>query len=254
MKAALTIAGSDPTGGAGLQADIRVFKSLGIHGLSIPTALTAQNTMKVKSLSSIDKDFFAGQMDVLLEDIKPDALKTGMLFNKWIVEAVTERIKKYSLSNLVIDPVAVSSSGMSLADDNLISTVKDILIPIAAVITPNMYEASLLTGIGIKNENDMKKSARILKNMGTKAVIITGGHLKDSAVDLFYDGEEFKRFESEKIRGEFHGTGCAFSAAITVYLAKGYEIIEAVKMAKDYIDNAIKNAYFLGNGMGILNL
>lgn len=254
MKAALTIAGSDPTGGAGLQADLRVFKSFGVHGLSVTAALTAQNTEGVSLILPADKDLFTSQIDVLLRDIMPDAVKTGMLYSKWAVDIAAERIRKYSLKNLVVDPVTVSSSGTSLVENGTLDAIREQLFPLAEVITPNIYEASVLTGMNIENITDMEESAKRLKEMGPKNVIITGGHLEKLALDLYYDGLNFHRIESVKSEGEYHGTGCAFSAAITALLANGHTTIESARRAKEFINGAIRKAYHLGKGMGLLNL
>ena len=254
MKSALTIAGSDPTGGAGLQADLRVFKSFGIHGLSVAAALTAQNTEGVSAMIPIDRDFFIRQMDVLLKDIKPDALKTGMLYSAWTVDVIADRIEEYSLKNLVIDPVTVSSTGVPLLEQETLEAVKEQLFTMARVITPNIYEASVLTGMNIENISDMERAAKKLKELGPEVVIITGGHLEGLALDLYYDGEDFHRIESVKSKGEYHGTGCAFSSAITASLALGHSTLESARRAKEYINNAIRKAYHLGKGMGLLNL
>lgn len=254
MKSALTIAGSDPTGGAGLQADLRVFKAFGVHGLSIVSSLTVQNTKGVKTILPVDKGFFIGQMDVLLEDIKPDAMKTGMLFSAWSVDVIADRIREFSLKNLVIDPVTVSSTGVPLVEQDTLEAIKGQLFPSAKVITPNIYEASVLTGISIEGVADMEEAAKRLKDTGTETVLITGGHLERLALDLYYDGSDFHRIESVKKEGEYHGTGCAFSAAITASLALGHTPLESAKKAKEFINYAIKGAYHLGKGMGLLDL
>lgn len=253
MKTALTIAGSDPTGGAGLQADLKVFKSFGVHGLSIPAALTAQNTSGVEAILPVDRGFFIIQMDTLLEDIIPDALKTGMLYSSWSVEEVAGKIKKYSLRNLVVDPVTISSTGISLVEDGTLDKIRDLLFPLSKVITPNIYEASLYTGINIEYENGMEKAAIELKKTGPEIIVITGGHLERKTMDLYYDGSEFHRIEAPKIEGEYHGTGCAFSAAITASLAIGFTPLESVRNAKEFVTGTIKKAYQLGKGMRILN-
>jgi len=254
MKSALTIAGSDPTGGAGLQADLKVFRSFGVHGLSVAAALTAQNTEGVGHILPVEKAFFEIQLNTLLQDITPDALKTGMLYSRWTIEVIAGCIKKYSLKNLVVDPVAVSSSGMSLAEDGALDEMKEKLFPLARIITPNIYEASVLTGITIETIENMEEAAKEFKKMGPENVIITGGHLKARALDLYYDGSDFHRLESEKKEGEYHGTGCAFSAAITACLALGYAPLESAKRAKEFMNSAIANAYRMGKGMGLLNL
>src|SRR4030067_2430570 len=254
MKTALTIGGSDPTGGAGIQADLKTFKSFGVYGLSIPTALTAQNTNGVTDIYDLPSGFFSNQLDTLLKDIQPDALKTGMLSSSEIVKPIAEKIKQYSLKNLVIDPVTVSSTGVSLINDNALDTIKDYLFPIAQVITPNIYEASLFTGINIQDEEDMKKAAIKLKELGPETIIITGGHLEGKTIDLLFDKREFISLQRERLDGEYHGTGCVFSASVTSCLALGYEVKEAFVRANEFVWNAIKSAVSIGKGMKILNV
>jgi hydroxymethylpyrimidine/phosphomethylpyrimidine kinase len=251
MKTALTIAGSDPTGGAGLQADLRVFKAFGAHGLSVISAITAQNSESVESISPVDSGIFERQLRVLLSDIKPDALKTGMLYSNRSVEIFSGIIREFSLANLVIDPVTVSSSGKMLVEDGTLDLIREKLFPFSRIITPNIYEASVLTGISIENKKNMEDAAKILKKMGPEVVVITGGHLNEIALDLYYDSE-FHILESSKIQGEYHGTGCAFSAAVAALLALGHIPLDAVRRAKEFVNNAIKKAYHPGKGMGFL--
>lgn len=253
MKTALTIAGSDPTGGAGLQADLKVFRAFHVHGLSVVSAITAQNTESVGSIFPVGMDSLEKQLRILLSDIKPDAVKIGMVYSKAAVETISEILLEYSLRNLVIDPVTVSSSGMSLVDDGTLDVMRERLFPFSQIITPNIYEASVLTGIAIEDITGMEEAAKILKNMGTDVVIITGGHLEGIAVDLYYDGE-FHAIEGEKIRGEYHGTGCAFSAALCALLALETTPLESARRSKEFVTNAIKKAYHPGRGMGLLNL
>ncbi len=254
MKSALTIAGSDPTGGAGLQADLKVFRAFGVHGLSVASALTAQNTEGVDSVLPIEKDFFRRQLNVVLSDIKPDALKTGMLYSSFTVDIIADAVKKHSLKNLVVDPVTVSSSGMSLVEEGTLDMIREQLFPLARIITPNIYEASVFTGMAIDTVDDMEAAARKLKDMGPEIIIITGGHLETLALDVYYAGSDFFRLESAKTEGEFHGTGCAFSSALTALLAIGHVPLEAARRTKEFINEAIKKAYYLGKGMGLLNL
>lgn len=251
MKVALTIAGSDPSGGAGLQADLKVFRRFEVHGLSVVSALTAQNTEGVAFVIPVERDFLRRQLHTLLSDIRPDAIKTGMLYSGWAVELVAEVYKKYSLSNLVIDPVTVSSSGMSLIENGTLDALREKLFPLSKVITPNIYEASVLTGLVVEDKEDMEKAAKVLKDMGPEVVVITGGHFEEVALDLFYDGS-FHSIEGTKIEGEYHGTGCAFSAAVTALLALDHDPLESVRKAKEFINNAIKMAYHPGRGMGLL--
>jgi hydroxymethylpyrimidine kinase/phosphomethylpyrimidine kinase len=253
-RIALTIAGSDPTGGAGLQADLKTFKSLGVYGLSVLSSLTAQNTEGVFDVYDLPPDFFSIQLDTLLKDVQPEATKTGMLYNGEIVKAVSEKIEQYSLKNIVVDPVAVSSSGTSLLKEEALETVKQCLFPLARVITPNINEAALFTGINIQNEEDMKKAAEKLMEFSPEAVVITGGHLEGQAIDILFDGTEFLSMQREKLDGEYHGTGCVFSSAVTACLALGYDVREAAVKANEFVWNAVKSAVSIGKGMKILDV
>ncbi|MBI4686493.1 MAG: bifunctional hydroxymethylpyrimidine kinase/phosphomethylpyrimidine kinase [Nitrospirae bacterium] len=254
MRIALTIAGSDPSGGAGLQADLKVFKSFGVYGLSVPSVLTAQSTTGVTDIYEISPSFFSLQIDTILKDILPNALKTGMLYSPEMVRIAAEKVKEHSLTNLVIDPVTVSSTGFSLVQDKTLNALSDYLFPISVVITPNIYEASVFTGMKINNEDDMKDAAKRLKKFGPKAVIVTGGHLEETAIDVLWDGKEFFILKSGRAEGEYHGTGCAFSAAITACLALGFDIRESALKAKRLVEDAIKSAVSIGRGMKLLNL
>jgi hydroxymethylpyrimidine/phosphomethylpyrimidine kinase len=254
MKTVLTIGGSDPTGGAGIQADAKTFQSLGVYGLSIPAALTAQNTQGVTKVYSIPPEFFSKQLDNLLTDIRPDALKTGMVWNEEIISIIFEMIRKYSLRNVVVDPVTVSSTGVPLLREGTTDILKNHLFPLAQVITPNIYETLLFTGINIQDETDMKLAASRLKEFGSKAVIITGGHFQHKATDMLFDGDDFLFFQREKLEGEYHGTGCVFSSAVTASLALGYGIKEATVNANEFVWKKIKTAVTLGKGMKILNV
>lgn len=254
MKSALTIAGSDPTGGAGLQVDLKVFRAFGIHGLSIPTALTAQNTRLIEDVLPVEPRFFERQMETLLSDIRPEAVKIGMIYSNRIVSIIAGMIKRYALENVVVDPVTVSSTGFGLVDEGTLDSVRDILFPFSKVITPNIYEATVLTGLNIESETEMQEAAKRLKDMGPEVVVITGGHLERITMDLYYDGNEFQRVESYKIRGEYHGTGCVFSSAIAAALATGYSPLESVRRAKGFVTDAISKAYHLGKGLGILQV
>lgn len=252
MKTALTIAGSDPTGGAGLQADLRVFRAFELHGLSVVSSITAQNSEGVDFISPVDNETLEKQLHMLLSDIRPHAVKLGMLYKTLTVNIIDEAIKKYSLDNLIIDPVAVSSSGMSLVENGTLNALRDILFPFSKIITPNIHEAFLLTGIMIKDKYDMENAAKKLKDMGPEAVVITGGHLNETALDLYYDGE-VHIFEGKKMKGEYHGTGCVFSAVITALLAINISSLEAVRRAKEFVKNAIENAYNQGRGMAFIH-
>jgi hydroxymethylpyrimidine kinase/phosphomethylpyrimidine kinase len=254
MKTALTIAGSDPTGGAGLQADLSMFKALGVNGASIVSVVTAQNTEGVYTIHELPSGVLHSQLTTLLNDIKPDALKTGMLFTAANVKIISEIIKSYSLKNLVIDPVNVSSTGVALAGEEMMEALKNYLFPLSRVITPNINEAAALSAVNIQSHKDVKEAAVRLRGLGPESVIITGGHMKGNAVDLLFDGEEFVSIENEKINGEFHGTGCTFSAALTACLALGYTVKESFIEAKDIVYKAMTSAKSPGKGLKILNI
>jgi hydroxymethylpyrimidine/phosphomethylpyrimidine kinase len=254
MQTALTIAGSDPTGGAGFQSDLKTFQTLGVYGISVPAVLTAQNTGGVSDIHEVPPDFFSSQIDMLLRDFQPDALKTGMLFTLDNVKIVAEKVSEYSLKNLVVDPVTVSSTGVSLAGDGVLEAIKQNLFPLAKTVTPNVFEASVLTGIDIQSDKDIKEAAVKLKSFGSETVIITGGHLDRNAEDMLFDGKEFLMLKNEKLEGKFHGTGCMFSAVITACLTNGYTIKESFVRAKDFVYSAMKSAHYMGKGMKILHV
>ncbi len=254
IRFALAMAGSDPTGGAGLQADLSVFKSFGVRGLSAATALTAQNTSGVAAVMPVPAEFVRRQLETLLADIRPDAMKTGMLWGRGIIETIADIIKKGSLKNLVIDPVTISSSGASLLEEGGIEALRKKLLPLSLAVTPNLDEAGLLCGTRVKGLEEMEDAALRIRDMGAKIVIITGGHLEDEAIDLYFDGRDFVRLAAPKLPGSFHGTGCAFSAALTALIALGEPPLDAAKKAKEFMNGAIKNAFHPGRGMGILRL
>jgi hydroxymethylpyrimidine/phosphomethylpyrimidine kinase len=248
MKKALTIAGFDPSGGAGLQADLKVFQILGVYGLSAVAALTAQNSQGVDSVEPVSKRFLKKQLDLLLSDLVPDAAKMGMLLTEDNVRVVARIIRKYSLRNVVLDPVMISSSGKRLVQRNVPKLLREIILPLCQVITPNIHEASVLSGMKIRSQEEMKKAAVILKDRGPETVIITGGHLEGLAVDVMYDGS-FHYLRAKKRQGEYHGTGCTFSAAITAFLAQGYSSLDAAKKAKEFMARAFQKAIGTGGGM-----
>ena len=247
MITILTIAGSDPGGGAGLQADLRVFAAHGLHGMSVVAALTAQNTRAVTAVLPVEAGFIKQQLDTLLSDSVPEAVKTGMLYTEEAVAAVAEACKTYGLKNLVVDPVAVSSSGTALAKEGVLESIKQLLFPIAEVVTPNMHEAALLTGREVVTEQDMAEAARALNDMGPKAVVLTGGHMEGRVLNIVYDGVEIHRIEGEKLPGQYHGTGCAFSASLTSQLALGLGMPEAAKAATEFVAASLKSAYMPGS-------
>ncbi len=251
MKIALTVAGFDPSGGAGIQADLKVFQALGIYGLSVATAVTAQNTQGVADILPIDKQFIKKQLSVLLSDMRPDSLKTGMLFHEASVAVIARIIKKYSLKNVVTDPVLTSSSGKRLGNRYVPDAMKKKLFPLCTVITPNIHEASVLTGLDVRTKASMEQAAVQLKSFGPRCVIITGGHLRGSAMDLVYDGR-FYVLKGRKFKGDYHGTGCVFSAAIAALLAQGTPLLEAVRKSKLFMNRALNKSVRPGSGMKLL--
>lgn len=253
MRVALSIAGFDPTSGAGILADLKVFRRFNVYGVSIVTAVTAQNTKGLKYVIPIKKDDFKRQFSVLISDIKPDAIKIGMVYSKEIIKELSVLLERFNLKNIVIDPLITSSSGGWLIKKNAIKTLKERLFPLADIITPNINEASVLTGININDKSSMKEAGEILRNSGVNTVIITGGDFDDKAMDLFYNGKAIYLYK-RKIKGKYHGTGCAFSSAITALIAQGKSAYEATKIAKKFVYSAIKSAEFLGKGMGLLKI
>jgi hydroxymethylpyrimidine/phosphomethylpyrimidine kinase len=254
MKVALTIAGSDPSGGAGIQADLKVFSRFAVYGISSLSAVTAQNSAGVSALQRIDGAFVYEQLEAILSDIRPDALKTGMLLSAGAVRSAARMVSDHSLKNLVVDPVILSSSGANLLERQAVDLMMEELFPLAEVIPPNIAEASTLTRLAVTGEETMQRAAIALKKTGPRTVIITGGHLENETLDLLFDGRIFRRFRRRKIPGEFHGTGCAFSAAITALLAKGASVAEAAEEAGAFVCRAIESSLVLGKGMRLLNL
>ncbi len=247
MKTALTIAGSDPSGGAGLQADLRVFRDFGLRGLSVVTALTAQNRRAVKAVLPVDPEFVARQATALLEEFTVDAVKIGMLACSDTVRAVKGFLMETDLARaiVVLDTVLVSTSGFPLLETEAIEELKS-LIPLATAVTPNIEEAETLSGVDIKSPEDMERAAGVIAEMGAEYVVIKGGHLKGRPTDLLHDGKGFFRFESGRLRGSierFHGTGCRFSSALTAGLAKGWSVKRAVKEAKGYVERTIRSGW-----------
>jgi hydroxymethylpyrimidine/phosphomethylpyrimidine kinase len=253
MATALTIAGFDPSGGAGLQADLRVFHLLGVYGLSVVSALTAQNSSGVDSVRPVDDTFVRKQLTVLLADMRPDAVKTGMLLTEENVEVVSYIIRKYSLRNVVVDPVMVSSSGMPLSEKGTPAAIRKKLLPLCTLITPNIPEAGVLTGLPVRNRVEMERAALALADYGCKNVIITGGHLDRIALDVVYTGD-FHYLRSRKAEGEYHGTGCFFSAALTALLARGYGVSEAAGLAKKFMKKAFKKTFTTGKRMHLFGI
>ncbi|MBI3355046.1 MAG: bifunctional hydroxymethylpyrimidine kinase/phosphomethylpyrimidine kinase [Nitrospirae bacterium] len=253
IKRVLTIAGSDPTAGAGLQADLRVFASLNIYGMAVPTAITIQNTKGVKGIIPLPAGAVRNQLKTLFDDVKIDAVKTGMLLTKENVLAVEEAIKRHRIKKFIIDPIIRSGTGVKLLKDDAVSALKKRLFPLAMIITPNINEAEMLTGIKIKDEKDVRLAAKAIYKMGPKYVLIKGGHLKGEANDFLFDGKKLIVFKGKRAEGiKLHGAGCVFSAAITAYLSKGLLVAEAVGEAKRFINKAIKRAVAIGRGRKVL--
>lgn len=252
---ALTIAGSDSGGGAGIQADLKTFQELHVFGMSAITAITAQNTLGVQDVDILEPDMVAKQIDSVVTDLGVDAAKTGMLANSEVIEVVAAKVKEHQLFPLVIDPVMVSTSGHQLLTEDAREAIKKRLLPLSTLITPNLPEAEILAGQRITSWEDRKRAAQTLVDEGVKAVIIKGGHGKEEeAIDLLYDGKNFISFSSPRFHTKnTHGTGCTFSAAITANLAKGKSLHEAVDNAKKFITAAVGNPLTLGKGNGPTN-
>lgn len=244
----LSIAGSDPSGGAGIQLDLKVFQRLGVFGLAVPAALTVQNSRGVSGVHALPPDVLSDQLASLLPDIKPAAVKTGMLLSRQNIEVVAASIKKYRIRNLVIDPVLRSSSGAPLMQQDSIQALKKALLPLALIVTPNVMEAEVLSGISILCEGDMDFAAGMILDRGPAYVLIKGGHLKGPATDTLYGGKTVLSFSTPRRKGEFHGTGCALSAAIAVFIGMGYAVEKAVEKAKQLVDSLLKTAKPVGKG------
>ncbi|MDD4238006.1 MAG: bifunctional hydroxymethylpyrimidine kinase/phosphomethylpyrimidine kinase [Desulfotomaculaceae bacterium] len=250
-RVGLTIAGSDSCGGAGIQADLKTFSALGTYGMSVITAVTAQNTTGVVDVREMDVAIVKNQIDCLFDDIEIDAVKIGMVSSTEIINVIAACLKKYKAVNVVVDPVMVSKSGYYLLRPEAKAALLKLLFPIAAVVTPNIPEAELITNSKIENLEQMKEAARIIYELGPAHVVIKGGHLTEDAIDVLYDGSSFKYLKGSRIdTRNTHGTGCTFSSAITAHLARGYAVTEAVKLAKDYINGAIAHSIELGHGFG----
>lgn len=255
VKRALTIAGSDSGGGAGIQADLKTFTVLGVYGMTAITSVTVQNTQGVYGVVDLPPQIVYDQIKVVVEDIGVDACKTGMLSSEDIVRAVVKAIKDFRLEKLVVDPVMRAKSGDALLRESAREALIKELLPLALLVTPNIPEAEELCGFQIKSLEDMEKACKKILSYGPSAVVVKGGHMEgDESVDVFYDGRSFEYFRGRFIRTKnTHGTGCTFSSAITAYLAKGYSLKEAVAKAKEYIQGAIENSLPLGKGHGPLN-
>ena len=250
----LIIAGSDSGGGAGIQADLKTVSALGVFGMTAITALTAQNSTGVLGVVEIPAEFVARQIEVCVADIGCDAVKTGMLANAAIIEAVAATLGRHQLQPLVVDPVMIAKSGASLLHADAVAVLRAKLLPLATVLTPNLHEASALLGREVKTLGQMREAARALRELGPKNVVVKGGHLEGTATDLLFDGEEFVEFRGERIDTKnTHGTGCIFASAIAAGLAQGESVREAVAQAKQFVTAAIRGGLTLGRGHGPAN-
>jgi hydroxymethylpyrimidine/phosphomethylpyrimidine kinase len=246
---ALTIAGSDSGGGAGIQADLKTFAALGVYGSSVITAVTAQNTVGVTAVLDLPVDLIAAQLDAVMSDIGADAAKTGMLSSPEIVRAVAAGVRRWEVERLVVDPVMVAKSGDRLLREDAIEAVRDELLPLALVVTPNIPEAEVLAGSSIASEAEMREAARVIRGFGPKYVVVKGGHLEGEAVDIVFDGSAFHALSRPRVPTQHtHGTGCTFSAAIAAGLAKGTAPLDAIAAAKEYLYQALRGAYRVGAG------
>lgn len=251
----MTIAGSDSGGGAGIEADLKTFTALRVYGMVAITSVTAQNTLGVHGVHDIPPEMVAKQIDVVAQDIGIDAAKTGMLSNAAIIEAVTGSLKRNRVGQLVLDPVMVSESRHSLLEPSAIKVLVEHLFPLALVVTPNIPEAEAITKTTIKTEEDMREAAKAIHELGPRYVLIKGGHADTpEAIDYLYDGETWIPFSAPRIDTvNTHGTGCTYAAAIAAYLGKGHPVPEAVRLAKDYVTQALGTGLNLGHGPGPLN-
>lgn len=254
MKTALTIAGSDSSGGAGIQADIKTMTANGVYAMSAITALTAQNTTGVYGILEVTPEFLANQLDCIFTDIRPDAVKTGMVSSSALIEVIAQKLTQYKAKNLVIDPVMVATSGAKLISDEAIETLKGKLLGLATLITPNIPEAQVLSGMDIRTAEDMERAAKAIYEAYGCAVLCKGGHQLNDANDLLYSKEGARWYHGRRIANpNTHGTGCTMSSAIASNLAKGYSLDEAVERAKAYISGALAAMLDLGKGSGPMN-
>jgi hydroxymethylpyrimidine/phosphomethylpyrimidine kinase len=244
----LTIAGSDPSAGAGIQVDLKTFQALGAYGMAIPAALTVQNSTGVSAVFPVPLKVLRQQIEFLCKDMRPDAVKTGMLLTKQNIDVVAEAMKRFRIRNLVIDPVLKSSSGSLLLQPSALASLKKHLIPFALIVTPNIHEAEVLAGRSISSERDMDYAAGKLLDMGPSYVLIKGGHKTGPATDTLYGGKTVLSFSTTRKKGLFHGTGCLLSSAITVFISRGYPVEKAVEKAKQFVDRMLITAKPVGKG------
>ena len=250
MITLLVIAGSDSSGGAGIQADIKTSASLGAHAVTAVTAVTAQNSLGITAVHKLPAGFISRQIEILLEDLVPSAVKIGMLYTATAVREVAKLLREHKLKPVVVDPVLKASTGRELLEQDAVSALKDELFPLTTVVTPNLYEAEILSGKKLANVEEMIEAARALKRFGPD-VVITGGHCTDKCVDLVFDGTDVHQFVGSKITTKHtHGSGCVFSTALAVSLSEEKSLVKAVEMAHDFTRNAILNGYACGRGSG----
>lgn len=251
---AMTIAGSDSSGGAGIQADIKTMSALGVHGTSAITSVTAQNTLGVAASLHLPVELVAAQIDAIVADVGADAAKTGMLATRATIETVAERMRRHRIAKLVVDPVMVATSGARLMEDEAVSAMKDVLLPLSLVVTPNVAEAGVLGSIDVTSREAAEDAARAIADLGPRFVLLKGGHTKGDATDLLFDGRSFTVFSGRRIGARaLHGTGCTLSAALAAGLALGLDVPEAVGMAKSFVTGAIEAAFALGAGSDFLD-
>lgn len=248
MRKVFSIAGSDPSSGAGIQADLKTFQALGVFGMAMPAALTVQSSLGVSGVEAVSSKMLSTQLDALLSDIKPDAVKTGMLLTKQNVEVVAGAMRTFSIKNLVIDPVLKSSSGRPLLQSAAIKSLVGKLFPLAMIVTPNIPEAEVLAGMSIASEGDMDYAAGRILDTGPPYVLIKGGHRTGPATDTLYGGKTVLSFSTLRRKGEFHGTGCVLSSAIAVFIARGLPVEKAVGKAKQFVDKMLRTAEPVGKG------
>ena len=254
MKTALTIAGSDCSGGAGIQADLKTMTMNGVYAMSAITALTAQNTTGVRAIQESTPDFLKQQLDAIFEDIYPDAVKIGMVASSELIHVIADRLRHYEAKNIVVDPVMVATSGSALMKNDAVQTLIEELLPISTLVTPNIPEAQVLSGLSIDTKEDMMIAAKHIGDNYHCAVLLKGGHSINDANDLLYANGDLHWFEGERIDNpNTHGTGCTLSSAIASNLAKGYTLAESVQRAKDYISGALAAMLDLGQGSGPMN-
>ena len=251
---AMTIAGSDSGGGAGIQADLKTFAAFGVYGASVVTAVTAQNTVAVTGVHEVPAEMVAAQIQAVMTDLGADAVKTGMLSSSAIIETVAAEMRRLGVDRLVVDPVMVAKSGDRLLREEAVDALRTSLLPLATVVTPNVPEAETLTGMDVRSGDDARRAAGRILDMGARSVVVKGGHLSGEPVDLYYDGIRFLELPGKRIETtSTHGTGCTFASAVAAGLALGHDLVDAVAEAKSYVSEAMARAFPMGMGHGPLN-